>query len=228
MIFSQNFENIENYETFKEEELSMKEGLKQIISPRYRRTTICLWLIWFTINLSYIGFNLFLSVLMFEKGIKDDEHLYRNILIETCSGIPGSFVGYILMDTFLGRKWTLFIFFIATSISMFLFSTSTTEFQIVLYTSIITFTYQVVWACIYTFTTEVYWTEVRTTAFGICGAFGKVSGIISPIILGTLIHHYDYSTALYFSFGSLVVCSILTLVINIETRGKELDEVLVD
>lgn len=89
-------------------------------------------------------------------GISDAKNLYRNIFIYSAAGIPGSFVGAFLIDTRIGRKGTLALALLLSSIAILLFLLTQDEAQLVIFTSIFQFTLQIAFCAEYTYTPEVF------------------------------------------------------------------------
>jgi len=119
-------------------------------------TFVLLLAIWICVLSGYDGFNSFLPILMEAKGIDNSETIYRNMFIYMSAGLPGSLLGSYLVDTFLGRRWTLFVSAILSAISMFLFLLLNSETELLLFSSIFQFMVQIVWASMATYTPEYF------------------------------------------------------------------------
>lgn len=93
-------------------------------------TTVLIIAIWILVAVGYTMFNAFLPE--FLKLIGNDEKLppddvYRNYLIISTFGVPGSIVGMFSSDSHLGRRGTMALATFGTSISLFVFTIFTSS-----------------------------------------------------------------------------------------------------
>jgi len=73
------------------------------------------------------------------------------------------------------------------------------------------------------YTVEVFPTKIRTLSLGFVNASTRIGPVIAPFICAYL-EEIEYMGSFYF-FGLLgILCGILTLLLPIETRGNNLDD----
>ena len=106
---------------------------------------------------------------------------YRNTLIISILGIPGSLIGGILVELKIGRKGTLFLSLILTGI--FLFGSTTAK----------TSNANLAWNCMFSFMSTImyeycmlihqrFYSQIRGTAIGLAASFNRIMGVFAPII----------------------------------------------
>ncbi|CAG8651225.1 11130_t:CDS:2, partial [Racocetra fulgida] len=98
----------------------------------------------------------------------------KDILVYSAWGIPGSLIGTWLIDTPLGRRYTMAAGAFGTSISVFMFSVLTTRIGTIICCSAISLFTTIKYAVIYGYTAEVFETKVRGTANGIASACARM------------------------------------------------------
>jgi len=138
-------------------------SVKKLFEGRHMyRTTLLLWGIWFCTTYAYTGFNVFLTRLLEAKNITTS-NVYRDALLYSAAGVPGSLMGSRLVESALGRKWTMVISTGITACCMMLFYLVNNEAEVIAMSCLINVASMVMFAAYYTYTPEVYKTSVRGT-----------------------------------------------------------------
>ncbi|MBE3582363.1 MAG: MFS transporter, partial [Thermoanaerobacteraceae bacterium] len=99
---------------------AIRAKLSDLWSPRYIRRTLCLWILWFGINVAYYGIVTWLPTLMVGRGftiIKSFEY----VLLMTMAQIPGYFSAAYLVEV-IGRKATLSLYLLMSGIGAYMFA----------------------------------------------------------------------------------------------------------
>ncbi|KAJ1956423.1 hypothetical protein EC988_001358 [Linderina pennispora] len=146
--------------------------------------------------------------------------VYRDALIYAVSGIPGSILGAWMVDTRLGRIYSMAIstFFAGLALITFAMTAKThVAWLTTMSSSVFGLTSSLMYAIIYAYTPEVFHPSVRGTACGIASAMGRVAGIIAPLVAGMLL---EVSTTLpmYLSVALLWMSAASMVALPIETR----------
>jgi len=81
------------------------------------------------------------------------------------------------------------------------------------------------WGGVYTYTPELYPTRVRATGAGAAAAFGRVGGILSPIVVGMLLPSFGQSGVLTLNAALLAVAASAVFILGVETKGESLEEI---
>ncbi|RCH93324.1 hypothetical protein CU097_013048 [Rhizopus azygosporus] len=199
------------------------QALKELLGPKWRKTTLLIWLIWTFTSVAYTMFNVFLP--KFLETVQSEEakptlaEVYWDYLIYSLAGMPGSVIASYLVETSFGRKGTMAISAIGSSLSLLVFSVFKARLIMVLSSSSVSFLATLLYAVIYGYTPEVFNTSVRGTAVGTASALGRVAGIISPLLAGFLFI-INMSLPLYVSVGGYLIVGVCILMLPFETRRK--------
>jgi len=193
----------------------------RLLSPKMKRTMILLSIIWFTINVGFSSFNMFLPVLLTRNGIVI-EHAYQDVFIYAAVGIPGSLLGAYLVETKFGRKWTMAIWTAMSGLFMLTFGFSRSHVLFITFSSFVSFSSQIMYAAVYTYTPEVFPTTERSSAVGFVSSLAKIAGLIAPFMTGALIDVF-WNLPLFVDCGLMLLGSLAMIFLPMETRGKPLD-----
>ncbi|KAJ2471217.1 hypothetical protein GGI02_002412 [Coemansia sp. RSA 2322] len=211
--------------------------LKPLFSPSLRRTTLLIWAIWAIVAMGFTMFNVFLPKLLETRHSEAPQPLepasvaltgshakqirvYRDALIYAVSGIPGSIVGAWLVDTRLGRIYSMALSTFISGLALVAFALTAKTHNAamtILSSSMFGFMSTLMFAVIYAYTPEVFHPSVRGTACGMASALGRVSGIVAPLITGLLLG-ISTTVPLYVSVGLLGIASGCMIALPIETR----------
>jgi len=106
----------------------------------------------------------------------------------------------------------------------YMFGNATTSFDIYLWGCLMSFSNLGAWGVLYTYSAELYPTEARSTGVGLAAAFGRVGGILAPLVVGALFTGPDKMSLIFMMFTTiLVVVAINMIVLGDETKLKALD-----
>ena len=193
----------------------------ELWSKGYRRRTLLLWILWFSLVYTYHGIFIWLPTIYAElKGPAGA--LYRVMLI-TLLQIPGYYSATALLDT-AGRKPVLAAYLTMAGVGCALLSASGAA-QMFAWSCMISFFNLGAWAGLYTYTPELYPTRVRGTGSGAAASVGRVAGILTPTITGFLLTAGGLSqTFLVFALMHLAAAAAV-LILGVETKGKTLEEI---
>lgn len=209
-------------ETNVEKKPSIGERYRLIFSRLYRRQTTMLWIVWFMVMFSYYGIFLWLPSVLVEKGFSM-VNSFGYVVIMTLAQLPGYFTAAWLIEKW-GRKAVLTTFLFGTALSAIAFGFASNITLILIAGMLLSFFNLGAWGALYAYTPELYPTQVRATANGAAEAFGRLGGILGPLLLGIFLAH-GYSFELIFGiFGLAVIIAIIAiLTLGYETIGTEID-----
>ncbi|GFN23910.1 MFS transporter [Thermanaeromonas sp. C210] len=200
--------------------------LSDLWSPRYLRRTLCLWILWFGINVAYYGIVTWLPTLMVGKGftiIKSFEY----VLLMTMAQIPGYFSAAYLVEV-IGRKATLSVYLLMSGLGAYMFAQSATVHQVILWGSVIYFFMLGSWGVLYAYTPEMYPAAVRATGSGWASFCGRIGAVLAPYAVGAVLSSLGQATAYPVIFALIaavcLVTSLAMIILGIETKGKTWEE----
>lgn len=199
--------------------------IAQLFGPKYLKRTVCLWILWFGIVFSYYGIFLWLPSILVKAG-HSMVSSFEFVLWMTLAQIPGYFVAAVLVDKW-GRKLTMAVFVLGTALSAYMFGNANAMSQIYLWGCLMSFFNLGAWGILYTYSPELYPTEARSTGVGMSAAFGRVGGILAPMVVGAMLSGPEGSKkipAVFLMFTAVLVLVALNMIIlGDETKQKALE-----
>ncbi|EHQ87643.1 MFS transporter [Desulfosporosinus youngiae] len=200
-----------------------KIAVTELFSSKFIKRTVFLWLLWFGIVFSYYGIFTWLPSLLALKGFTLTKS-FQYVMTMTLAQIPGYFSAAYLVDK-IGRKPTLAVYLMGTAISAYFFGQSTDVQSILVLGSLMSFFNLGAWGLVYTYTPELYPTHARATGSGWAAGFGRIGGILAPVVVGVMIGTYQLSSqAVFLMFASvLVLTSLNVIILGEETKGRPMD-----
>lgn len=184
-------------------------------------------------SLAYTMFNVFLPKLL-ETGTADVaevtpktlEASLWDVVIFTVGGCPGAILGAWLIESNLGRRWSLAGSTFFTAIFCVVFALVKAEWAVRASTVGISLSATAMWAVLYGWTPEIFGTKVRGTACGIASALSRIGGMIAPILGGVLLM-MDRSVPVYTSVVIFAIAGLTVLLLSEEPRDPAKERVVV-
>jgi MFS transporter, putative metabolite:H+ symporter len=190
-----------------------------------RRRTAMLWVLWFAMIYSYYGIFTWLPTLLVAKGHTLTRSFGYTLAI-TAAQIPGYFSAALLVDRW-GRKPTLTAYMLGCAASAYAFGAAETPAQILLWGCLLSFFNLGAWGVVYTYTPENYPTAVRATGSGWAVGFGRVGGILAPMVVAWLLGSWSGRTDVVFNvFAAVILVGVAAVVLlGEETKGRSLEAI---
>lgn len=208
-----------------------------VLSPEWLRTTILVWVVWCTLSLAYTMFNVYLPKLL-ETGAgsvsvaevieikpKSLESSLWDVVIFTVGGCPGAILGAWLIESSLGRRWSLAGSTFFTAFFCVVFAQVKSEWAVRASTVGISLSATAMWAVLYGWTPEIFGTKVRGTACGIASALSRIGGMIAPILGGVLLM-VDRSVPVYTSVVIFAFAGFCVLLLKEDPRDPTQERVI--
>ncbi|KGQ80707.1 hypothetical protein MEQ_06271 [Candida albicans P87] len=182
---------------------------------------LVVWL-WGVIGLAFPLYNAFIPSYLESRGDANKpltvHETYRNTLIISILGIPGSLIGGILVELKIGRKGTLFLSLILTGIFLFGSTTAKTSNANLAWNCMFSFMSTIMYGVLYAYTPEVFYSQIRGTAIGLAASFNRIMGVFAPII--AIYADLTTSAPIFVSGALFIFAGILSLCCPYEPRGK--------
>lgn len=200
---------------------SVIENIKSVWSGEYRKATIMLWILWFCVVFSYYGMFLWLPSVMVLKGFSLIKS-FQYVLIMTLAQLPGYFTAAWFIER-LGRKFVLVTYLIGTACSAYLFGVAESLIVLIVAGMLLSFFNLGAWGALYAYTPEQYPTVIRGTGAGMAAAFGRIGGILGPLLVGYLVASQASLSLIFTIFcGSILIGVVAVIVLGQETKQREL------
>ncbi|RPD62502.1 MFS general substrate transporter [Lentinus tigrinus ALCF2SS1-7] len=206
--------------------LAWIDRVAMVLSPEWLRTTLLVWAVWCAMSLAYTMFNVYLPKLLETRSPSRDpggaprslEDSLWDVVIYSLGGCPGALLGAWLIESRLGRRWSLAGSTFVTAFFCWVFVMVEHPWAVRASTVGISLSATAMWAVLYGWTPEIFGTKVRGTACGIASALSRIGGMIAPIVGGSLLM-VDHSFPVYASIGIFVVAGICVLLLE-EHEGE--------
>ena len=200
---------------------SVIENIKSVWSGEYRKATIMLWILWFSVVFSYYGMFLWLPSVMVLKGFSLIKS-FQYVLIMTLAQLPGYFTAAWFIER-IGRKFVLVTYLIGTACSAYLFGIAESLTVLIVAGMLLSFFNLGAWGALYAYTPEQYPTVIRGTGAGMAAAFGRIGGILGPLLVGYLVASQASLSLIFTIFcGSILIGVFAVIVLGQETKQREL------
>ena len=202
------------------------ERVRPLFATRTLATsTTLIWFCWLTIGMGYPLFNSFLPIYLSKSEPnappKSNEVVYRNYLILSVVGLPGSLLAYYTVDIrFIGRKGTMAISTILSGIFLFLFTLSTSEKYQLAFSALESFFQNMMYGVLYAYTPEVFPAPNRGTGTGIASLLNRIAGLCAPII-ATNTMGLDPRIPVWIAGALILAAGVAMMALPIETRGRQ-------
>lgn len=227
--------------------LENRGSFRDLIDPKYLRTTLQIWLIWFGTSFAYYGIILTSSELLernlvcgaqetaAETVVVADEirnpcHCqlfgpsdYKTMIISTVGEItlmPLNIMGINLI----GRRLSLTITMFLTGVFYLLLNICTRSSGLIALLFVLRSLASANFNTIYIYTAEVYPTTVRAFGLGSCSSFSRIGGMVAPFIAQVLIAQSVIGGITLFAVICFI-CSLSAFTLPIETKGRALKQV---
>ncbi|MGG5740904.1 MULTISPECIES: MFS transporter [Bacillus] len=200
---------------------SIIENIKSVWSGKYRKATIMLWILWFCVVFSYYGMFLWLPSVMVLKGFSLIKS-FQYVLIMTLAQLPGYFTAAWFIER-LGRKFVLVTYLIGTACSAYVFGIADSLTALIVAGMLLSFFNLGAWGALYAYTPEQYPTVIRGTGAGMAAAFGRIGGILGPLLVGYLVASQASLSLIFTIFcGSILIGALAVIILGKETKQQEL------
>ena len=190
---------------------------------QFRMRTLMLWLAWFGIVFSYYGIFMWLPSIVFAQGFAVVK-TFEYVLIMTLAQLPGYFAAAYLVDV-IGRKYTLSLFLLMSGVCSFFFGNASSSETLLVWGAAMSFFNLGAWGVIYTYTPEQYPTAMRALGSGWAAGFGRIGGMLAPMLVGVMIAGSFGMNTIFLMFASVfVIISAVVLALGHESKQKTLEE----
>eukprot|EP00038_Savillea_parva_P006783 m.165807 g.165807 ORF g.165807 m.165807 type:complete len:550 (-) comp12608_c0_seq1:198-1847(-) len=159
------------------------DAMVELTSPPLASRMLLLCGCWFFLSFGFYGFTLWLPSYYQSGGIDDDSDVYLVSIFVGLANLPGNMFSYLMVDR-IGRKWTLILSLVLSGACVFVVLGITTTEGVVAFSCVFAAVSVSAWNALDVLVVELFPTIVRSTAFGIQAAVGRMGSISSSLIFG--------------------------------------------
>jgi MFS transporter, putative metabolite:H+ symporter len=185
-------------------------GVRDLLRPSLRKTTLLLWVLWFSISLGYYGVFTWLPNYFRMSGM-ELMPVYQNTFILALAQLPGYLSAAYLVEK-LGRRRTLALYLVLSGLFTYLFATANSLSTILWMGIWMSFFTLGAWGALYAYTPEAYPTSLRGTGMGAASGWTRIAGAIAPTLgaalMGTTLVLPLTIFALSFVFGGVAALGL--------------------
>nr|WP_275092333.1 MFS transporter [Shimazuella soli] len=189
--------------------LGVWESIRKVWMKPYRKQTIVLWVLWFCVVFSYYGLFLWLPSVLVIKGFTLIKS-FQYVLIMTLAQLPGYFTVAWLIEK-IGRKPVLVAFLVGTAVSAYFFGNADTQNTLLISGIFLSYFHLGVWGATYAYTPEQYPDDIRATGAGMAASFGRIGGILGPLLIGYLVAKNTSVSNIFLLFSIAIIVSVVTV-----------------
>ncbi len=203
-----------------------KTRWQELFRGRYRRRTLVVWVLWFSVYLSTYGISTWLPTIyasVFNLPLAD---ALRYPLITSSFGLVGTLACALLIDR-TGRKiW----FTVAAMVGGLLLLTlwwlgASSALQVLVLATAAHMSFNTIALGLYLYTPEIYPTRMRALGSSIGSAWLRAASAIGPFVMGFVVATGRLSTAFLLFGAVLMAASVITGLFGTETKGRVLEEI---
>ena len=205
------------------EQPNNQAGFPLLWTKPYRLRTLMLWLTWFGIVFSYYGIFMWLPAIVYTQGFAVVK-TFEYVLIMTLAQLPGYYAAAWLVEI-IGRKYTLSLFLLLSGVCSFFFGNAVGVIALLGWGSAMSFFNLGAWGVIYTYTPEMYPTAIRALGSGWAAGFGRIGGMLAPMLVGIMLEQKLGIDIIFLIFASVfVLISAVVISLGEESKQKTLEE----
>jgi putative MFS transporter len=213
-----------DYDTIEPVKKTPKVSLSKLWHKKFIRITVMLWITWFFLTMANYGVLIWIPTYFYEKLQFSIDTIYSFVIISATGQIPGYILAVFLIDR-IGRKKVTGIFILLSALFAYFFAISEATNYLILSAGLLNFSLAATWSGMYAYTPELYPTEARATGIGWASGVGRIGAFIGPM-MGALLMPISIYLALSVFAVFFGIAGITVLVMGIETKGKDLKEVV--
>jgi putative MFS transporter len=140
----------------------------------------------------------------------------------TLAQLPGYFTAAWFIEKF-GRKFVLVVYLVGTAISAYFFGTANSTTLLIGSGILLSFFNLGAWGGLYAYTPEQYPTIIRGTGSGLAASFGRIGGVLGPLLVGYWVTQKMPISSIFSIFCiSILIAAFAVLFLGKETKKREL------
>ncbi len=204
-----------------------KGSMRELFQPPYRRRTLYLWTIWFTMAFVHLGVTNWLPTIYRDHFGLPLQTALGYAAINPWFALAGALFVAGIIDR-VGRRWTFGIALSTSGLILITLGALGAEplALFITFCALLAFVSTIVITGLYLYTPELYPTRSRALGVSMAGMWSRIGAIAGPAAFGFLIHWGGNLPTAFLVLGSVgVLGGIVALIFCEETSGRVLEEV---
>lgn len=199
-------------------------GLGALFTRELLPVTLCLSFLYFMGTMIVYGVSGWLPSLLVIKGYSMVKSYSFAIMTNCASVVANVATGYV--SDKIGRKKTISIGFAVLGVMVILLGYSANTWQLIVFSIMVGFFSNFALTGVQPLLAESFRTEYRNTGVAFSQAFGRLGGMIGPILAGFVQQiGFGFTGTLAMFAAPAVICVIIMYFFKIETSGKSLESI---
>lgn len=197
-----------------------KSGIVRLFSQRLALQTLCIWLSFFFVMFGFYFVMSWTPKILSANGMTTEQGVTAGVLISAGGMFGAALLGYI--SSRVRIFYVQAIFLALTALLIWLFVSNTGSLTIAFILSL--FLGMMANGCVaglYAMSPSIYEADVRATGVGSAIGFGRIGGILSPLVAGAFLDSGISSLTLYGYYGLAFVLAIITVLTLSKLKNKE-------
>lgn len=204
---------------------SEENSTKAFFQPKYRKVTLLLWTLWFTLNFSFYGMTFILPFILAgletATGGQSTSGL-AGMALTIFGEVPSLVIGlYIIEKKSFGRKGTIIYSSIITCV-LFLLAFIGPLSTFIPLLSIGRMLLKLNFAIMFPLCTELYPTTIRTAGVGFTAGLGRLGAALMPYVLIDMLDISMFFPIFVFSLCA-AINAFAAIMLPYDTTGRHLD-----
>lgn len=198
------------------EKIAFGQALRRVWSVEYRRSTICLSILWFVIMFAYYGMFLWLPSVLVLRGFSL-VHGFGYTVLMSLAQLPGYYLAAWLIGV-VKRKAVLTTYLIGTVVSAAAFGLANNPVMIIISGAWLSFFTLGAWGIMIAFTPGQFAPAVRGIGMGFAQSIGRIGATIGPFLVGALMALGFCITAIFMVFVAVLLLGIGVLLLGLPNQ----------
>ncbi|ALH95330.1 MFS transporter [Acinetobacter equi] len=187
-----------------------KSGISRLFSPRLAFQTICIWLSFFFVMFGFYFVMSWTPKILSANGMTTEQGVTAGVLISAGGMFGAALLGFISSRVRIFYVQAAFLALTAVLIWLFVGSTASLTIAFILSVLLGMMANGCV-AGLYAMSPSIYEADVRATGVGYAIGFGRIGGILSPLVAGAFLDSGISSLTLYGYYGGAFILAIITV-----------------
>ena len=197
-----------------------KSGISRLFSSNLALQTICIWMSFFFVMFGFYFVMSWTPKILSANGMTTEQGVTAGVLISAGGMFGAALLGFISSRIRIFYVQAVFLALTAVLIWLFVGNVSTLSVAFILSVLLGMMSNGCV-AGLYAMSPSIYDADVRATGVGYAIGFGRIGGILSPLVAGAFLDNGISSLSLYAYYGFAFVLAIITVLTLSKLKAQQ-------